>query len=69
MSFLSVQEADDEFWGVADPEVGRVTGKYYVNRKARLSPGVSYDKEMQERLWQLLEEQTGAHYTIPPGTP
>jgi hypothetical protein len=36
--------------------------RYYVNRKPRLSPRVSYDLEAQQRLWNLLTEQTGATF-------
>lgn len=61
---LQSHEADDIFWAATDPGLDNVTGHYYVNRKARSSPTVSYDKEMQKKLWELLENQTGAKYNL-----
>ena len=57
-------EADDVFWSATDPALTAVTGQYFVNRKARKSPSISYSKDMQNKLWQLLAAQTGAKYHI-----
>jgi len=64
--FLTLfQEADDEFWAATDPYLQKITGKYFVNQKSRESPSASYNKEIQQRLWQLLEQQTGARFPVP----
>jgi NAD(P)-dependent dehydrogenase (short-subunit alcohol dehydrogenase family) len=56
---LLVEEADDEFWAATAPELQNTTGNYYVNRKARKSPEISYDSQIQKQLVALLEKQTG----------
>ena len=56
------QEADDEYWAAVEPELGKATGKYFVNRKKTQSPALSYDKQVQNLLWKLLEEQTGTTF-------
>ncbi len=60
-----VQDADDEFWAATSPDLAAVSGKYFVNKKARESPSFSYDVDAQRRLWQYLERQTGMVYEIP----
>lgn len=63
---LPAEEADDVFWAAADHLIGREIGQevYYVNRKPRRSPRFSYEAEAQERLWRLLEHQTGARFKL-----
>lgn len=56
---LPVDEADDEFWAATAPELQNVSGNYYVNRKARKSPEISYDPHVQKQLVALLEKQAG----------
>lgn len=38
--------------------------KYYVNRKPRASAKFSYSLANQQRLWDLLVQQTGAEFTL-----
>lgn len=39
------------------------TGKYYVKRKERKSSKISYDRSVQERLWQISENLTHISYS------
>lgn len=39
--------------------------KYWVNRKPRASAKASYNLASQQRLWELLQEQTGAQFNLP----
>jgi NAD(P)-dependent dehydrogenase (short-subunit alcohol dehydrogenase family) len=39
----------------SSPEVDGVTGRYYVDRRPARSAPVSYDREVQKRLWDLSE--------------
>jgi len=41
------------------PELAGVTGKYVVDRQERPSPPVSYDIDLQERLWRLSADLVG----------
>lgn len=59
------QDADDEFWAATSPDLAAVSGKYFVNKKARQSPPASYEEEAQRRLWAVLEQQTGVTYSRP----
>ena len=42
-----------------------VLRRYFVNKKARESASISYNEELQRRLWEVLEQQTGVHYVVP----
>lgn len=50
------QGAETSIYLASSPSVKGITGKYFVDKKERKSSGISYDKEQQERLWQLSEE-------------
>ncbi len=41
------------------PEVSGVTGRYFVNRMARRSAGITYDRAIAARLWEISERLTG----------
>ncbi len=41
------------------PEVENVTGKYFANRKEIKSSKVSYNRELQQKLWERTEELIG----------
>jgi NAD(P)-dependent dehydrogenase (short-subunit alcohol dehydrogenase family) len=41
------------------PEVERISGKYFVDKKESRSSKQSYDREAQEHLWELSEQMTG----------
>ncbi|MCK6510847.1 SDR family oxidoreductase [Myxococcota bacterium] len=41
------------------PEVKGVTGQYFMDKKARRTSKISYDRTQQERLWSISAEMTG----------
>ena len=53
------QGADTIVYLASSPEVEGVTGGYFVKRKAVRSSRESYDRAVQERLWQVSAELTG----------
>lgn len=53
------QGAQTSIYLAASPEVEGVSGKYFDNRRPVKSAPVSYDRELQARLWTLSEELTG----------
>jgi NAD(P)-dependent dehydrogenase (short-subunit alcohol dehydrogenase family) len=42
------------------PEVGSVSGAYFVNLKPAQSAPLSYDRGVQDRLWEISDDLTGA---------
>lgn len=46
------------------PPVVAPYSKYYVNRKLRASAKFSYNLAHQQRLWDLLVQQTGAEFKL-----
>jgi hypothetical protein len=53
------QGADTVVYLASSPEVEGVSGKYFEKRKTVQSTPISYDKDLQERLWTLSEQFTG----------
>jgi hypothetical protein len=51
--------ADTAVYLASSPEVERVTGRYYVNRKTKESEKSSYDPATTARLWQLSTDLVG----------
>lgn len=50
---------------VTSPEVEGVTGKYYLNDASEgRSREISYDKDLQIRLWKISEEMIGEQFNI-----
>lgn len=43
----------------SSPEVEGISGKYFKDKESIKSSPISYDRELQERLWRLSEEMTG----------
>ena len=41
------------------PELAKVTGKYFMNKRQKKSSRISYDTETQTKLWQISEQLTG----------
>ncbi|GAB4819322.1 hypothetical protein N2152v2_006368 [Parachlorella kessleri] len=56
--------ASDALVVATDPHLNRVSGAFFVSKCSWPSPQVSYDQELQQRLWRVLEEQTGAVYPV-----
>ena len=46
----------------ADPSLEDVTGKYFVSDRPSRMPREATDANIQKRLWDVLEEQTGARW-------
>jgi NAD(P)-dependent dehydrogenase (short-subunit alcohol dehydrogenase family) len=44
------------------PEVAHVTGKYFIGRRPAESSKVSYNREIQRRLWEISESITGVKF-------
>jgi NAD(P)-dependent dehydrogenase (short-subunit alcohol dehydrogenase family) len=44
---------------VRSPEVDGISGRYFDNRRPVRSSALSYDREVQDRLWKMAEELTG----------
>jgi NAD(P)-dependent dehydrogenase (short-subunit alcohol dehydrogenase family) len=51
--------AETVLYLATSPEVEGVTGKYFVDKRARPSSKRSYDTQVAARLWQVSEEMTG----------
>jgi len=43
----------------SSPEVERVTGKYFVSKKAVRSSAITYDRALQEKFWDVSLQLTG----------
>jgi hypothetical protein len=59
-----LQDAADEFTIATDPALECVSGEYFVGGRPRRAPAPSYERGVQRRLWRVLEEQTGAVWSI-----
>ncbi|MEN6610497.1 MAG: SDR family NAD(P)-dependent oxidoreductase [Methanoregulaceae archaeon] len=46
-------------WLARSPEVAGVSGRYFEDKRPVRSSALSYDHEVQERLWKLAEDLTG----------
>jgi retinol dehydrogenase-14 len=47
-----------------DPEVATVTGGYFVNCKQRKSTGMTYDRVIAEKLWEISERLTSSNTNL-----
>ncbi len=52
--------ADTVLYLASSPDVEGVTGKYFVNRRARPSSPASYDTALARRLWEVSHELVGS---------
>ena len=59
---IPLEEAAFVFRAATDPALDGVTGKYFVNNEDTESSGISYDRNLQDKLWDTLVELTGAVY-------
>jgi hypothetical protein len=57
---LTVEEgAETLVYLASSAEVEGISGRYFVKKKEKRSVEVSYDRGLQERLWQVSEELAG----------
>ena len=56
---IPVSEANNEFYLATSPDVAHITGEYFVNSRVTRPPSIACDVATQERLWKILEQQTG----------
>ena len=59
-----LQAANYELQAASDPALSGVSGAYFVGGRQTRAPAVAYDAAAQQRLWRLLEEQTGARWSV-----
>jgi NAD(P)-dependent dehydrogenase (short-subunit alcohol dehydrogenase family) len=51
--------AETSVYLASSPDVGRVTGRYFVKCRAHTSSPASYDRDAARRLWDISAEMTG----------
>jgi NAD(P)-dependent dehydrogenase (short-subunit alcohol dehydrogenase family) len=51
--------AQTSIWLARSPEIAGVSGKYFDSLRPVRSSALSYDRGVQERLWEMAEELTG----------
>lgn len=61
---LPWQDANDELVIATDPRLATVTGSYFVSKASWPAPRAAYDADTQRRLWEVMERQTGARYSV-----
>jgi len=44
--------------------LGQQTGKFFAGHGVLQSPAIAQDKSARQRLWKIMEEQTGATYSL-----
>lgn len=58
------QDANYELKAATDPSLAGVSGAYLVGGRESRAPAVAHDAAAQQRLWALLEQQTGAVWSV-----
>lgn len=61
---LPPQDANYELRAATDPALEGVSGAYFVGGRETRAPAAAYDAAAQQRLWALLEGQTGAAWGV-----
>ncbi len=63
--FISAKEgAKTPIFLASSSEVENISGKYFYKLKQIKSSPLSYDIEIQQRLWEISKQQTGAEYIL-----
>ena len=63
--YISAEKgAQNTIYVATSPELAKVTGKYFSKMKERKSSDQSYNKELQEKLWNLSLNITGANLIL-----
>ena len=57
-----VQTADDVYNHLTDKQLGQHTGGWYIGGHTNPEPPVAQDPAARQRLWKLMQQQTGASY-------
>jgi len=58
------QGAETMIYLSSSPDVKGVTGKYWSNKKSSKSSAISYDRDQQQRLWEVSEDITGLEQVV-----
>ena len=57
---ISPQEgAETSIYVASSPEVENISGKYFTKKKVFESSPITYDQNLQKKLWKICEELTG----------
>lgn len=59
---IDIKDANHELYLATSPDVANTTGQYFVSDRPRRMPGIAQDVSARQRLWKILEEQTGGKY-------
>ncbi|GMH43415.1 hypothetical protein BSKO_11337 [Bryopsis sp. KO-2023] len=59
---IETNDADNEFFSATHPSLSNTTGKYFVSKQESMAPRVAYDVATQDKLWAIMEEQTGGKF-------
>ena len=54
--------AETIIWLASSPDVANISGKYFKDKKELKSPKLSYDVDVQERLWKVSEQITNTTF-------
>ena len=61
---MSIQDANDQFFLATDSSVSETSGRYFVSGRERQAPSPAYDENARHKLWNILQEQTDAQWSI-----
>lgn len=53
--------AETSVYLASSPEVENISGKYFSKKQEQPSSEISYDRDLQKRLWEVSEELVGFH--------
>lgn len=59
-----MQDANDVFNLATGDALGQQTGKFFAGRGVMQQPAVAEDPSAKRQLWNLMEEQTSAEYSL-----
>ena len=57
-----MQDANYEYKLATDPSLAETTGQYFTGGRQSRSPSESHDQTIRQKLWKIMEEQTGITY-------
>ena len=59
-----VQTADDVYNHISDNTLAQRTGNWYMSGHIHPQPPVAQDPAARQRLWKLMQQQTGASFGV-----